>query len=1095
MRTGDVKEIPLKGLTSARNDYECADGELQVCHNAVNTGDGLRPIQQAEVIDELPKGWVGLVFVHHTSQGDIYIMVDNNSNAWWKKKGDEGNGTEITEPSTGLFDEGEYQITSVGNVLVVNFTGSSERGLHYYRWKEDQGSYKYIGQAPPDIQLEFSPIHYNGTVDSNGYVSYHDGFWIQTHKDNVAVKFRADMQFTQGSILSYEDAFEDYPEWVDYLLGRVNDIKAEMRRHGLFLEKFFVRTAYRLYDGTYIMQSAPVLIAPSMEDNPLIWPYKIKATLKKDTSGNYYWELDVEAKLMMKAFVLGVKATANAEDKERLKDWEDVIDRICVFVTPQMQSYMEEPKHMVLTRKEKIPTYTASGIYYEKVEDETVIDGEDIDNLTSGISRQTWEQGVYRAYLHDNGMYYGRLASRRWSPPRLSLFGGDISDSEWLLSEGDNAGEQDSGQSVMESQNLALNAMVSTYDISATLCHHQYLEVVVGSGDSVIATQTIKDYFVRMLTEFGGFLHIIQFEQKPDTLESQIEQQYMFYPLKEYTIDEACKLGTYEDEANKKMEWPYLEMNNSSTMWPRKGEEISAPIDLSFVKFPKDTLENLTARTDILTDDYNSWQEVRPKLVHTYNGRLNVANLEIGFKDMPWTWLGGQVAEAGQGEVTGQVVITTNGVTTCAPLSEQYYRLWVNAGYFYYPHPDAKRIEIVSSPCQAHNWGLYKIDLKPHPFLHGAYFFERNFNLYDHGQEYNSEAEAKAGLTVAGGRLSYPNYMYTSEVDNPFFFPSQGVNAIGTGEIVVIKSATKAMSEGTAFGAMPLYVFCTDGIWPMSVGTTGLFVSTNPPSRETLLGNDPNAALQIDNSIIFLSERGLMQLVGERTTLLSGDLQNRFSTFDVSDLPKWQEIMSVFGSSGNFLEADDFMSFIKNGARMAFDYINYRIIVFRPYNEADKTTHTAYVYDIGSKMWGTMDCTLTSSVEGYPQSLVNMIGADGSTLIGQYDADNAALVGDGKMLYTTRPMKMQKPDVMKTVRTLMERSVSHGCVKYLGLWGSRDMMNWVLIGAVKGDKMPRISGTPYKYFIVGGWSQLNINGDAVSRLTIEEKDKYTDKLR
>ena len=1108
MRTGDVKEIPLKGLSSTRNDYECEDGELQVCHNAVNTGDGLRPIQQAETIEELPAGWVGLVFVHHTSQGDIYIMVDGESNAWWKKKGDEGNGTEITEPGTGLFAEGEYQITSVGNVLVVNFMGSDgsagSNGLHYYRWKENLEGYKYIGQAPPDIGLEFSAVHYSGTINASGGVSYDDGFWIQTHNQNVTIKFRADMQFTQGSMLSYEEAFEDYPEWLDHLLGRINETKAEMRRHGLFLEKFFVRTAYRLYDGTYIMQSAPVLIAPSMEDNPLIWPYKITATLKKDASGNYYWELAVVAKLMVKAFVLGVKATASTEDKERLKDWEDVIDRICVFITPQMQSYTEAPKHMVLTRKEKIPTYEASGIYFEKVEDKTVIDGEGIDTLTSGISRQAWEQGVYRAYLPDYGLYYGRLASQRWSPPRTSNMGGDISDSQWQVSEGNNAGEQTSGVSIMESQKFSLDAMISTYDISATFYHHQYLKVVVGSGDSVIATQTTKDYFIRMLTEFGGFHHIIQFEQKPDALESQIEQQYLFYPLKEYTIDEACKLGTYEDSENKKMEWPYLEQNNSSTIWPRKGEEITAPNDLSFVKFPKDTLENLAARTDTLTDDYNSWQEVRPKLVHTYNGRLNVANLKIGFRDMPWIWLGGQVAESGQGEVSGQVVITTNGVTTCTPLSEQYYRLWVNAGYFYYPHPDAKRIEIISSPYQAHNWSLYKIDLKPHPFLHGAYFFERNFNLYSHGQEYNSEAEAKSALTVAEGTLSYPNYMYTSEVDNPFFFPAQGVNAIGTGEIVAIKSATKAMSEGTAFGAMPLYVFCTDGIWPMSVGTTGLFVATNPPTRETLLGNDPNAALQIDNSIIFLSERGLMQLVGERTTLLSGDLQDRFSTFDVGDLPKWQEIMTAFGSAGSsgstgnfgsFLEADDFMAFISKGARMAFDYINYRIIVFRPYDEADKATHTAFIYDIGSKMWGTMDSRLTSSVEGYPQSLVNMIGTGGITIIGQYDADNTALVGDGKMLYTTRPMKLQKPDVMKTVRTLIERSVSHGGVKYLGLWGSRDMMNWVLIGAVQGGRMPRISGTPYKYFIVGGWSQLNINGDAISRLTIEEKDKYIDKLR
>lgn len=1106
MRTGEVKEIRLKGLTSTQNDYECGDGELQVCHNAINTGDGLRPIQQAETAAELPAGWKGLVFVHHTSGGDIYIVVDDSGNAWWYKD-DVADRTEITEPATGLFTDGGYQITSVGNVLVVNFTGSSNTGLHYYRWKEEDGTYKYLGQAPPDIQLEFSAIHYEGTVTESGSIFPSDGYYIQTHRDNISIKFRADMQFSQGSMLSYESAFEDYPEWLDYILGRVNEIKGEMRRQGLFMEKFFVRTAYRLYDGTYIMQSAPVLIAPSMEENPMIWPYKINAELKKDTNGSYYWELTVDSKILYRTFVLGVKSTASEAEKEKLKDWEDVIDRVCVFVTPQMQSYTEDPSYIILTRKEKIPTYVDSSTpgIVEKEDDATVIAGEDIETLTQSINGEEWRKGAYRAYLDDYGAYQGRMVSKRYSPPRTNSIGGDIGDEWYSLPEGNDADDQYSGLAVMENQNLSFDTQIDGGDFSATLYHHQRLDVHYSlTDDSIISNNTVKNYYIRMLTEFGGFHHIIQFEQKPGTTEEQVEQQYVFYPLKEYSLDEAMKLGTSEDTENKTMEWPFLEMNNSSTMWPRKGEEITAPVDMSFVKFPKDTLDTLTARTDTLTDDYNSWQTVKPKIIHTYNGRLNAANLDIGFRNVPWTWMGGQTGQLNSVRTfEGQVVIETNGVTIKAPLEESYYRLSVNAGFFYYPHPDAKRIEILSSPGgPPYTYALYKIELKTHPYLHGAYFFDENFDLADYTTTYNSEEEARSAMTTADGKLSYPNKMYTSEVDNPFFFPAQGVNAIGTGEIIAIKSATKAMSEGTAYGSMPLYAFCTDGVWPLSVGTTGLFVATNPPTRETLLENDPNAALQIDNSIIFLSERGLMQLIGERTTLLSGDLQERFSTFDVDDLPGWTRIMGKFGGNGTnepngadgWLEADDFLKFIQ-GARMAFDYINYRIIVFKPYGADDTGTHTAYVYDLKSKMWATMESTLTSSVEGYPASMVNMVGDNGVTIIGKFDADAQALVGNGMAFYTTRPMKLNKPDVMKTVRTLIERSISHGGAKYLALWGSRDMVNWQLISAVQGGKIPRISGTPYKYVIVAGWSRLDIHGDVISRLTVEERDKYQDKIR
>lgn len=1119
MRTGEVKEIRLKGLTSTQNDYECGDGELQVCHNAINTGDGLRPIQQAETVEELPEGWVGLVFVHHTSQGDVYIMVDGEGNAWWKRKDGDGK-TEITEPDTGLFTEGNYQITSVGNVLVVNFRGSagstessgSAVGLHYYRWKEDDGGqYKYIGQAPPDVGLEFSAVHYLGNIATDGTIYMTNNFLINTITDNMEVKFRSDLQFTQGSMLSYEDAFENYPEYVNHLLGRVNDTKAEARRQGLFMEKFFVRTAYRLYDGTYIMQSAPVMIAPSMEDNPQIWPYYITAELKKDSAGKYYWELGVKSRLHIKYFVLGVKSTASAADKERLKDWEDVIDRVCVFVTPQMQDYTEDPKHMSLVRKEKIPIYAYNGGFNpEKVEDETVIDGKGISELTEGISGQVWKKGAYRSYIPSFSSMgsAGEAVCRQQPPPRYTDYGGEVADMNWKVTEGNNSGKQN-GPSVMEKQEIDIYRGSSLGHFYATLYHHQKLNVEHEITNDSHMDESKKDYYMRMFAEFGGFHHIVQFERKPDTAEGQVEQQYLFYPLKEYTIEEACRLGASEDTGNKTMEWPSMEQNNSSDVWPRKGEMITAPHDLSFVKFPKDTLETLTARTDTLADDYNSWQKVRPKLVHTYNGRLNAANLKIGFRDVPWTWMGGQTISAeayNSGNMRGQVVIETNGVTTCAPLPQSWYRLHVNAGYLYYPHPDAKRIEIVSVTNYGWNWTVYKIELKSHPYLHGAYFFDEDFDLKNYieyeGSGEEGEAEAMAALTKANGTVSHPNYMYTSEVDNPFFFPSQGVNAIGSGEIVAVKSAAKAMSEGTAFGTMPLYVFCTDGIWPMSVGETGLFVATNPPSRETLLGNDPNSALQIDNAIIFLSERGLIQLVGERTTLLSGDLQERFSTFDVEDLPGWTRIMGKFGNAGStgssgtagWMEADDFLKFIQ-GARMAFDYVNYRIIVFKPYSTADESTHTAYVYDMKSKMWATMANTLTSAVEGYPASMVNMTGKCGMTIIGQFDADAQALVDDGMAFYTTRPMKLDKPDVLKTMRTLVERSISHGGAKYLALWGSRDMVNWRLIGAVQGGKMPRISGTPYKYVIVAGWSQLDIHGDVISRLTMEERDKYLDKIR
>ena len=51
-----------------------------------------------------------------------------------------------------------------------------------------------------------------------------------------------------------------------------------------------------------------------------------------------------------------------------------------------------------------------------------------------------------------------------------------------------------------------------------------------------------------------------------------------------------------------------------------------------------------------------------------------------------------------------------------------------------------------------------------------------------------------------------PNKIYTSEVNNPFYFPVLGINSVGTGKILGISSAAKALSEVSlgSFLFMPL---------------------------------------------------------------------------------------------------------------------------------------------------------------------------------------------------------------------------------------------------------------------------------------------------
>ena len=115
-----------------------------------------------------------------------------------------------------------------------------------------------------------------------------------------------------------------------------------------------------------------------------------------------------------------------------------------------------------------------------------------------------------------------------------------------------------------------------------------------------------------------------------------------------------------------------------------------------------------------------------------------------------------------------------------------------------------------------------RVSVRETQFLNGAFFFSDfeamdkyivNKNPLQEGTFLRIEE-----LTSQDEVIELPNKIYTSEVNNPFFFPLSGINTIGTGEIKGICSAVKALSEGQ-FGQFPLYAFTDEGVWALEFQT------------------------------------------------------------------------------------------------------------------------------------------------------------------------------------------------------------------------------------------------------------------------------------
>ena len=99
-----------------------------------------------------------------------------------------------------------------------------------------------------------------------------------------------------------------------------------------------------------------------------------------------------------------------------------------------------------------------------------------------------------------------------------------------------------------------------------------------------------------------------------------------------------------------------------------------------------------------------------------------------------------------------------------------------------------------------------------------------------------------------------------------------------------------------------------------------------------------------------------------------------------------------------------------------------------------------------------------------------------------------------KALLVTRPMKLDNPDVMKTVDTVIQRGKFHNGDIQSILYGSRDLQSWFPVWSSTDHYMRGFSGTPYKFFIIVLLCDLN-KKDSIFGCTIQYTPRLTDKLR
>lgn len=403
--------IRYKGLSTTPNDLDSKDGELEIAINTVNEHNGLSPIHQPKEVFAIQGDFV-TIYIHETAKYEHCILrqeLTNTETLSWIERND----TSSTPTLLMAFNSTIYDVASVGNTLVV----LAANGKHYFLWKEDDGTYDYLGTRLPECPISFG---LRGTVEEYGL----GDTWNDEPTFEVALDEAFLTQLTQNDYDiwdSFNETTQNY--FTEQVLGKVNKFIADNSTNGgKFLYPFLVRYAYRLYDGSLTMHSAPVLMIASSDIAPQVFMWglyqdghwvdhedskamkdavnlamggesgKLKPLYVKLTLGGVFHELDY--------------AVTNGLMLSDLQRWSDIVRSVDVFVSAPFYTYDQNGKCTGFNH------YDETGCYCVCKHMNRFAGGSSLPNYYQrhyypDIMLMTHYTGNYNAT--DNGRYQARL--------------------------------------------------------------------------------------------------------------------------------------------------------------------------------------------------------------------------------------------------------------------------------------------------------------------------------------------------------------------------------------------------------------------------------------------------------------------------------------------------------------------------------------------------------------------------------------------------------------------------------------------------------------------------------------------------------------
>lgn len=301
-----------KGITNVPSDAICSDNALAESVGMVYD-DGEHKVIQRPVIHMTINNTGSftdtderrIFYIHSFNDRKRYIVgfkVANTSQykMYWTYDGETIN--ELTDMSNTILQVADTtNVTSIGKTLVV----AEALRTNYFLWRVDEDDYKALGNIP-EPKMEFAITRAFGA---------RSGFYSQysAQGDHCITTWRQGQGFGGYQVIDVIEGKQS--EYNDLVLGLYAKCKKNIYENKYFCQPFVIRYGLELYDGSFAMLSAPIMMFPAITRN---------------CRSNYH---DGSLVMTMIGGLLTFKSTYD------YTEWSDIVKDVIVFASDGIELY------------------------------------------------------------------------------------------------------------------------------------------------------------------------------------------------------------------------------------------------------------------------------------------------------------------------------------------------------------------------------------------------------------------------------------------------------------------------------------------------------------------------------------------------------------------------------------------------------------------------------------------------------------------------------------------------------------------------------------------------------------------------------------